>query len=131
VLATGDLAVNQSSAACERLRVHANLTSCSLADVPARLPDGPQVVASDGIAVNLHQLDGVAAHLINYGYDDERDAAAVIEELELTVRPGGSVATATAVRPGRSVEPLELIQDGDLFRVRLADVGLYTVVVLR
>ena len=132
VLATGDLAVNGSSPARERLRRHSNLTSCALADVPARFSDGPQVVASGGIAVNLHSLDdGAAVHLINYGYDDERDAVAVIAELELTVRLGGRFATATAVRPGQSAEPLELVKDGDSYRVRLAEVGLYTVVVLR
>ena len=46
-------------------------------------------------------------HLINYGYDDGRDAVARIPDLDLTVR------------------------DGDGYLVRLADVGLYTVVVLR
>ena len=70
------------------------------ADVPRRVPDGPQVAASAEVAVNLHRLDdGVAVHLVNYGYDDERDAAAVIADLELAVRlPGG-------VRAPRSCDP--------------------------
>src|ERR671917_138157 len=132
LLATGDLAVNVSSSARDRLRKHPSLTSCAPADVPAGLPGGPQVVASDGIAVNLHRLDdGVAVHLVNYGYDDERDAVATIGDLELTLRLGGEFAGATAVRPGRSPERTELSRDGDGYRVRLADVGLYTVVVLR
>jgi hypothetical protein len=132
VLATGDLATNQSSPGRDRLREHPNVTSCALADVPARLPDGPQVVTDGGIAVNLHQLDdGVAVHLVNYGYHDEHDTVAVMETLDLTVRLDSSVASATAVRPGRSVETLELVSDGDSHRVRLTGVGLYTVVVLR
>jgi len=132
VLASGDLAVNGSSPARDRLRRHPRLTSCALVDVSAKVVDDPQVVVSGGVAVNLHQLaDGVAAHLINYGYDDERDAVAVIDELELTIRLAGSFRTAVAVRPGRSAESLELTHDGDCYCVRLLEVGLYTVIVLR
>lgn len=93
---------------------------------------GPQVVTSSEIAVNLHRLDdGVAVHLVNYGYDDEGDAVAVTDDFELTVRPPEDLPTATAVRPGRSPEPLDLTRDGDRCRVRLTDVGLYTVVGFR
>ena len=90
------------------------------------------MVVSGGVAVNLHQLaDGVAAHLVNYGYDDERDAVAVLDELELTVRLAGSFTTAVAVRPGRSAESLELTHEAGCYGVRLLEVGLYTVIVLR
>lgn len=96
------------------------------------MADGAQVLATDGIAVNLHRVDGaVAAHLINYGYDHERDAVAMIAALDLAVRLPGEVATGTVVRPGRSPEPLELDRDGDRYRVRLGEVGPYTVVVFR
>jgi hypothetical protein len=132
VLATGDLAVNEPSAARDRLRDHPHLTRCALDEVPRTLPGGPQVTASGAVAVNLHRLDdGVAAHLVNYGYDDEQDAVAGIEDLELTLRAPEGCTTAEAVRPGRSPEALELTRADDGYRVRLADVGLYTVVVLR
>ena len=133
VLASGELAVNEPSPARDRLRAHPSLTRVELADLPARLPGGPQVRAGAGMAVNLHQRDDVvAAHLINYGYDDDRDAVAVIPELELTVRlPGKDVTAGTVVRPGREPEALELRRDGDGYGVRLKDVGLYTVVVFR
>jgi hypothetical protein len=132
VLACGDLAINERSVARDRLRNHSSLTECELAEVPARLPGGPQVLAGAGIAVNLHRLDdGVAAHLINYGYDDEADTVTVIDDLELTVRLPGTHMTATAVRPGGSPEPLELARDGNCYRVRLTEIGLYTVMVFR
>ena len=131
-LASGDLAVNEPSAARDRLRTHPNLTRCAPADLVANLPGGPQVVASGEIAVNLHQLDdGVAAHLINYGYDQERDAVAVVDDLELTVRLPKTFSTAMLLRPGRPPEALELRRDGDAHCVRLGAVGLYVLVVLR
>ena len=58
---------------------------------------------------------------------------AVIADLELAVRLPGELATApTVVRPGRPPEPVDLRRGRRrTCRVRLADVGLYTVVVLR
>jgi hypothetical protein len=132
VLASGDLALNETSATRDRLREHPNLTRCALPEVPGSLPDGPQVVASAAVAVNLHRLDdGFAVHLVNYGYDDERDATAAIADLELAVRLPGEVRGGTVVRPGQTPEPVDLARTGDAVRVRLADVGLYTVVVFR
>ena len=63
------------------------------------------------IAVNLHRLDdGVAVHLINYGYDDERDAVAVIDELELAVRlPGELRDRPRSCDPAGPPEPVDLI----------------------
>ena len=132
LLATGDLATNESSAARDRLRDHPSLERCRPAEVPGALTGGPQVTASAEIAVNLHRLDGaVAVHLVNYGYDDEGDAVAMIADLELTVRLPTGYTSATLVRPGHAPEPLEVSRDGEHLRVRLADVGLYTVVELR
>ena len=75
---------------------------------PICLPGGPQVVASAEIAVNLHLLDdGVAAHLVNYGYDDEHDAVA--DDPRAGAGPpvaGEDLATAEVVRPGRPPEPV-------------------------
>ena len=90
---------------------------------------GREQVVGDDDAVA--RADGVAVHLVNYGYDDERDGVAVIDSVELAVRLAGTWATARAVRPGRAPEPLELTAEADVHRVRLTDVGLYTVVVLR
>ncbi len=132
VLATGDLATNEASAARQRLRDHRGVRLCAPDQVPASLIEGPQVTASAEVAVNLHRLeDAVVVHLVNYGHDDERDAVAVVDTLELAVRLPTAYSTATLVRPERPREPLELSRDGDVHRVRLADVGLYTVVVLR
>ena len=133
VLATGDLATNESSAPRDRLRGHPNLTRCLPAEVPTALAGGPQLTARAEIAVNLHRLDdaAVAVHLVNYGYDDPADAVAVIEDLELTVRLPTDHSSATLVRPGRPPEALDLSRDGDHYRVRLAGVGLYAVVELR
>ena len=73
--------------------------------------------------------DGVAAHLVNYGYDDEQDAAAVI------ARPGAGRPAARRGPPGRGrcdpagpPEPVDLTAHrGRRTASRLADVGLYTV----
>ncbi len=71
----------------------------------------------------------MVVHLVDYGYDDARDAVAGIPDPELTLP--GDIPTATVVRPGWPPEPPELSRDGDAYRVRLADVRPYTVVVLR
>ena len=55
----------------------------------------------------------------------------MIDSVELAIRLAGTFATATAVRPGQAPERLGLTADGGVHRVRLTDVGLYTVVVLR
>jgi len=94
--------------------------------VTTALDGGPQVLAGGGLAVNLHRRqDGtVAAHLINYGYDTERDAVPPILDLESSIRLPGRSRRAEVIAPGR---PAVEYADGR-HQVRI-DARLYTIVV--
>jgi len=101
-------------------------------DVVGALPDGPQVVAPAGLdaALGLHRVaDGVAVHLLRYSYDGAVDRVPRLAELELSVRLGDvAVAGAEVVPEGVRAD---LRSAGPVHTLRLRDVPLYTVVLLR
>ena len=94
------------------------------------LDGGPQVLAGGGLAVNLHRRqDGtVAAHLINYGYDTDRDGVPPILDLELSIRLPGRSSRAEVIAPGRPAAELAIAYAEGRHQVRI-DAGLYTIVV--
>ena len=100
--------------------------------VVGALPDGPQVVAPAGLdaALGLHRVaDGVAVHLLRYSYDEAADRVPDLAELELSVRLG-EVALAGAEVVPEGVRA-DLRSAGPVHTLRLRDVPLYTVVLLR
>jgi hypothetical protein len=102
------------------------------AEVVAALPDGPQVLAPEGLdaAVGLHRVAaGVAVHILRYAYDAAADAVPVRQDLEIGVRLEDCAVTGVeAVPDGVGVE---LRSDGPMHAIRLRDVPLYTIVILR
>jgi len=133
VLALGELGTNLAPARRDALRAHPNLragdASSFSIDVVA---EGPQLRVTSGgptdAATALHAIDrGAALHLIRYDEDD--DAAAPLDALELEVRLPFTVASCEIVDPLGDAK-LEWERDGSLVRLRIRDVPLYSIVVL-
>ncbi len=136
VVATEQPARNLDPAEAGRLVSHRNVSSAALDDVVALQPAGPQVVSTADVAVNLQRLadgSGVACHLINYDYDDEAGAVSRVDEMVLDVRLAGSsgVVQAELVRPDAPPVVVPVEQVAGRLRVRLPEVGVYAIVVLR
>jgi hypothetical protein len=72
-----------------------------------------------------------AAHLLNYGYDGEVDAVQIHKDVELSVELHFDSLLATVVRPGHPPLEVEVVSRAGVHSVRLAEAGVYTIVVLR
>jgi hypothetical protein len=134
LVVTGELGTNLAAERRERLLAHPGTTEASLSGLPDELPGGRQVVVDGGdVGVNVHHLhDGSAAvHLVNYGYDDDLDRVRVLKDVRLSVRLPLTQPAATLVVPGSEAVALDVASDGETHRVRLDQLGLYGVVVLR
>jgi hypothetical protein len=131
VLATGDVGTNATGADRDRLRAHPGLVRVGPIDLLEHLAGGPQVVCSTGLATNLYRLpDGrIAAHLVNYDYDDEQDCVRVATSVRLNVVLADALMTAEVVSPGRPPMPLTVTSRGSGHTVELEAVGVYTIVV--
>ena len=147
VVATGEVGTNAQGPDRDRLRAHPGLTTSAAGAVLDELVEGPQVMCSAPLAVNLHQLDDgrVAAHLVSYDHDDEADRVRTLTDVRLDVRlprssstlrqaqapstGSGSVA-AELVVPGAAPMTLPLSEVDGRLSVRLPEVGPYAVVAL-
>jgi hypothetical protein len=131
VLATGDVGTNATGPDRDRLRDHPGLVHVAPADVLQHLGGGPQVVCSAGLATNLYQLpDGrVAAHLVNYDYDDEQDQVRARTGVRLGVQLSDGEVTAQVVTPGRPSVSVPVMSRETAHIVELDAVGAYTIVV--
>lgn len=135
VVVTEDIAANLSSTWAERVHSHSGTSRADLTDVRALQLRGAQVSVDHGLAVNLQRLpdgSGVAAHLIDYRYDDRLDAITGARNVRLAVRldaDGRQVATAAVWRPGHPPQQVPVAREADRLVVRIPETGIYTVVV--
>jgi hypothetical protein len=131
-IVTGALGANLPAGRGAALAGHAGVVRADRLDTGA-LPGGPQMVAEGGddLALNLHRLDdgSVALHVVRYGYDGGADAVPALAEASFAVRLPRPMAAARATSPAGDV-PCELSVDGDVHRVTLRDLPLYTIAVL-
>jgi hypothetical protein len=132
-IVAGRLGDNLDPVRQKRLAGHARaLRVAAPAQVVPALPDGPQVTAPEGLdaAVGLHRVaDGVAVHILRYAYDAAADRVRDLQEMEIRVRlEDVHVTAAEAVPSGVDVE---LASAGPVHTLRLRDVPLYTIVILR
>jgi hypothetical protein len=111
---------------------HPRVHRASGTDVDALLPRGRQVVARSGCATNLHRLadDGVALHLVSYGYDRDADAVGVLHDVTVCVRLDRPRRRGFVVAPGAGRREVDVRHEGDAHVVALGDVGVYAVLVL-
>jgi hypothetical protein len=97
------------------------------------LPFGKQVQLSvpADIAVNLQRLEsGVAVHILRYDYDSTRDEVPALDELHLDLRLPGSYGSMEVFSPDELPEA-ELSISGDLPRVSLKNLPLYSIILLK
>ncbi|MFL6097046.1 MAG: hypothetical protein ACJ71Y_16465, partial [Blastococcus sp.] len=132
---TGELGTNLPDELREKLTAHPAVSRAAHSDVDGLLPLGRQVSGAglEGVAVNIQRLaDGSAAvHLVNYDYDDARDAVVARSDVALTVRLPGTPASAVQLAHDGTTTELDVsVEDGSC-RIHLAELPLYSVVVLR
>ena len=107
------------------------LTESELFD-PEQLPGGPQVrfdaAENLNLAVNIQRVaDGAAIHLIRYDFDEETDRVDTLESLTLELRLPAQFDTCRVFAPAGAPSG-NLTVSGDVHRIELRDVPLYTVV---
>lgn len=134
IVALGALGTNLPEGERRRIAEHAGVTLLRPEDDLGieHLADGPQVrvIGDDNVAVNLQRVDGgIAVHLIRYGYDEALDAVPSAGEVMLEVRLPEAHSRLSLHAPTGAPSG-ELSLDGDIYRVRLRDVPLYTVAML-
>ncbi|MQA24241.1 MAG: hypothetical protein GEU94_01945 [Micromonosporaceae bacterium] len=133
----GDLGANLAPSDRDPLLHHPNVAGAEMTGVERSLARRRQVrVGGDpvgDIAVNIHRLvdDSAAVHLVNYGYDAERDAVEVVKDVELTVDLPFDAPSATLVTPEHGFTELQARSDHSAHTVHLDEVGLYSIVVFR
>ena len=66
-------------------------------------------------------------HLLNYRYDEAADRVLPLDTLELTLRDVPGTKPVLLVPEGDPVPEYEAVQDGNLTRVTLRNLGLYTI----
>jgi hypothetical protein len=98
------------------------------------LPFGQQLklFAPANVAINLQRVDaGVAIHIIRYDYDSQRDNVPPLHELNLELRLPGNFSSVEVFAPSELPEAeCETIAD-DLHRLRLKNIPLYSIVLLK
>ncbi len=99
----------------------------------AQLPRGAQARIDPAVDVAIHVqrvADGAAVHIIRYDYDEAQDRVPVLPELSLTLRLPEQFRVAEAYQPNGEVEVALTHEDG-LHRLRLRNVPLYTIILLK
>jgi hypothetical protein len=83
------------------------------------------------IAVKLQRGDaGVALHILRYDYNAEQDKVSALEELNLDLRLPEKFSILKAFSPSGPPQA-ELEFSGDLRRVALKNIPLYSIVLLK
>jgi hypothetical protein len=132
-LVLGPLGTNLEAERRERLTSHPNVTVDDVTSFGLdSIPGGPQLRVTGGgptdAAATLQRVDrGAALHLIRY--DEDGDAAAPLDLLELEVRLPFTVTTCEVVDPLGAAR-LDWKTEGSAVHLRIRDVPLYAIVVL-
>jgi hypothetical protein len=96
------------------------------------LPIEPQVRSdqSPNIAIHIQRIDsGAAIHLIRYDYDEALDRVPALAALSLDLRLPDRFTSILAHSPDRTLTA-SLKLEGDIHRVELRNVPIYSIVVL-
>jgi hypothetical protein len=98
------------------------------------LPTEPQMKlsASANLAINLQRVEfGVAMHIIRYDYDSQQDQVPALEELSLELHLPGNFSSVEIFSPGEAPEAECETLAEDLHRLRLKNIPLYSIVLLK
>jgi len=134
IVSWGDLGTNLPAADQKRIGEHAGTRHVGSDEQfsLAWLTEGPQVrvEGSPDLAMCIQRVAGGAAiHLIRYDFDEERDATPILPELTLAVRLPMRCDRLSIHAPNGDMRG-ELTTAGDLHRLVLRNVPLYSVVLL-
>jgi hypothetical protein len=133
----GGLAMNLPPEERDAVTRHPNARTAEVGNVDRLLPDERQLRISgsgtEGVGVNIARLaDGSAAvHLVNYAYDPALDRVPVLTDVELSVALEVDFSEASVVTPPNGCHDLAVRVENGRHVVRLAELPLYTIVVLR
>jgi hypothetical protein len=97
------------------------------------LPYGKQLQLSSeaDIAVNLQRVgNGVAVHILRYDYDSQQDKVPALDELNLDLHLPGNFGKVEVFSPGEPLQA-ELEVSGDLHRISLQHIPLYSIILLK
>jgi hypothetical protein len=131
IVATGTPGVNLDDSRRRALVDHPQMTIVEDFSM-GTMPVSPQVSwhTDTNLAVNIVQVErGAAIHIIRYDHDDVEDIVPTLPVLEFSVRLDGEFDAVSAFAPGNTPHA-SMVRDGDIFRVRLQDVPLYSIVLL-
>lgn len=136
IVAIAPLGANLPEETRRALLNHAGTTlgHTTASALAAAMPGNAQV-AIDQVAdlgVHIQRLaDGTAAvHLVNYAYDQSQDTIIPINGAELAIRLPSTYTSATVFVPGAEPRAVKVQTDGDVHRVGLDDLAVYTIVLL-
>lgn len=135
LLAMGELGVNLPSAERDAILNHPGTRwrESSTAFDLAWLPFGPQLHLSApvDVAVNIQRVEvGAAIHILRYDYDPGQDQVPALDELRLEVRLPERYERLEIFSPGEPPQA-ELEVAGDLYRLTLKDIPLYSILLLK
>jgi hypothetical protein len=97
-----------------------------------KLPVAPQVHVdgTPNIAINIQRGEsGAALHIVRYDYDEASDGVPILPQLSLEIRLPRRFGAIAAHSPGGPIQALLTIE-GDIHRIELHDVSVYTIVIL-
>jgi hypothetical protein len=135
LVALGELGTNLEPERRDRITSHASTVVAELSAFAAdALREGPQLRVTGGgptdAATTLQSVArGAALHLIRYDHDEEADAVAPLDRLELELRVPFTVASCEVLDPDGQAK-LGWQVDGEVVQLQLQDVPLYSIVVL-
>ncbi len=136
LVALGEPGTNLEAERRDRITGHTSTVVAELAAFSVdALPDGPQLRVTGGgptdAATTLQSVArGAALHLIRYDHDEEADAVAPLDQVELQLRVPFTVASCEVLDPDGQAKLGWRQVDGDVVQLQLQDVPLYSIVVL-
>jgi hypothetical protein len=131
----GDLGANVSS---EEMDASLNHPGTRRVEVGAAfdlnwLPFGQQITLSTpaDIAIHLQRVDsGLAVHLLRYDYNAQQDQVLALDKLSLDLRLPEKFSHVEVFSPGEPPQA-ELEVSGDLPRLALKNIPLYSIILLK
>ena len=93
-------------------------------------PIAPVECRMENIGIQRYDLEGkVFIHLLNYQYDAQADRILPVSELHMTARNLPGAHPKIMVPEGVPIPSFKAVQEGDLTRITLRNLGLYTILV--
>jgi hypothetical protein len=133
LLVTGSLGANLPESEQQPLLTHPNTIHVMGSFQLSYLPYGSQarIEPMSNLAMHIQKVDdGAAIHIIRYDYNEERDSVPFLPELTLDLRLPEHFEQAEVYSPAKQLS-ISLLHTGGWHQLRLHNVPLYSVVLLR